>query len=55
MDWPTHAGKHPNETLPFGVRSHIHLEDYAENIDFADEIHGGPMDRGLSGSGNQGA
>lgn len=47
-DWPTKDGRHPNETLPFGVgRTRKERAAYAANIDFAGRIGGGPVDHGF--------
>lgn len=47
-DWPTKDGRHPNETLPFGVgRTGKERAAYAANIDFDGRIGGGPVDRGF--------
>lgn len=47
-DWPTKDGRHPNETLPFGVGKTMQdRAAYAENIDFAGSIGGGPIERGF--------
>lgn len=45
-DWPTLDGRHPNETLPFGVLDGDR-RGYGENIDYAGRIGGGPVDRGF--------
>lgn len=47
-DWPTHDGRHPNETLPFGVHDDAGRVAYEQtNIDHAGRIGGGPVDRGF--------
>jgi len=50
-DWATKDGKHPNETLPFGVMHGVSRDQRCqfgmERIDFTKRIGGGPVDRGF--------
>ncbi|MFW6059812.1 MAG: sulfatase family protein [Phycisphaeraceae bacterium] len=48
-DWATHDGRHPNETLPFGMRGEdAHQRHaFAAQIDFTRPVKGGPIDRGF--------
>ncbi|PSL05261.1 arylsulfatase A-like enzyme [Haloactinopolyspora alba] len=49
-DWPTHDGRHPNDTLRYGVlttEENAKREAFAENVDFAGRIRGGPVDHGF--------
>jgi len=46
-DWPTRDGRHPNETLEFGVRHAAQRLAYEANIDYTGRIRGGPTDRGF--------
>jgi arylsulfatase A len=50
MDWPTHDGRHPNETLPFADRSKgTPSRDTfgSTQINYQVRIAGGPVDRGF--------
>jgi len=51
-DWPTHDGRHPNETLPYGVHGVTGFEGGRAafgrtRIDYTQRIAGGPIDRGF--------
>ena len=46
-DWATRDGRHPNETLAFGVMDQPKRDAFAAEIDFTQAIRGGPVDRGF--------
>jgi arylsulfatase A-like enzyme len=47
-DWPTLDGRHPNDTLPFGLGAAEARREYGfQNIDYSKRIAGGPVDRGF--------
>jgi arylsulfatase A len=50
-EWPTHDGRHPNDTLEYGVHGGDSGQsarvDYSTNIDFTRSIAGGPLDQGF--------
>jgi arylsulfatase A len=47
-DWPTKDGRHPNETLPFGVAALDRRAAFKDRIDLGGRIEGGPVDRGFN-------
>jgi arylsulfatase A len=46
-DWPTKDGTHPNDTLEFGTYCDDERAEYEDNIDYAQPVAGGPVDRGF--------